>query len=90
MLLLIEEGFTVLIFAKTNSLRSAIVVIVIFSLFVRASCAGATHYGIVPYVDLLCTGSVTAGIVGIVGAGANCGAVGFGIAFRYMIYEKAF
>jgi NNP family nitrate/nitrite transporter-like MFS transporter len=39
MLLLIGESITVLIFAKTNSLRSAIVVMVIFSLFVQA-CTG--------------------------------------------------
>jgi NNP family nitrate/nitrite transporter-like MFS transporter len=83
-LLLIGEGITVLIFAKTNALWSAIVVMVIFSLFVRA-CAGAT-YGIVPYVDPPYTGSVT----GIVGAGGSCGAVGFSFAFRYMSYEKAF
>jgi NNP family nitrate/nitrite transporter-like MFS transporter len=72
------EGAAVLIFAHTNSLGLAIFVMVIFSIF----CQGATGttYGIVPYVDPPSTGSIS----GIVGAGGNVGAVGFGLAFRQL------
>jgi NNP family nitrate/nitrite transporter-like MFS transporter len=59
----------VLIFAETKSLAGAIVVMVIFSLFVQ-SAEGST-YGIVSYVDPPSTGSIS----GIVGAGGNVGAI---------------
>mmetsp|Transcript_10117 Transcript_10117/g.21850 ORF Transcript_10117/g.21850 Transcript_10117/m.21850 type:complete len:131 (+) Transcript_10117:2-394(+) len=49
---------------------------VFFSIFVQA--AEGSSYGIVPYVNPPVTGS----IAGIVGAGGNTGAVGFGMAFR--------
>lgn len=39
-----------------------------------------------PYVDPPSTGS----IAGIIGAGGNVGAIGFGLFFRQMEYEKAF
>jgi NNP family nitrate/nitrite transporter-like MFS transporter len=74
----------VLIFAETKSLAGAIVVMVIFSLFVQ-SAEGST-YGIVSYVDPPSTGSIS----GIVGAGGNVGAICFGFCFRQMEYEKAF
>ena len=48
--------------------------------------AEGTSYGIVPYVDPPSTGSIT----GIVGAGGNSGAVGFGMGFRQLEYEDAF
>lgn len=82
--LLVGEGALVLVFANTNDLAGAIVVMVFFSLFVQ-SAEGST-YGIVPYVDPPSTGA----IAGIVGAGGNCGAVGFGMGFRQLDYEKAF
>lgn len=41
--------------------------------------------GIVPYVDEVNLGTVT----GIVGAGGNAGAVGFGMAFRQLDSNKA-
>lgn len=82
--LLVGEGIMVLIFANTKTLGAAIVVMVIFSLFVQ-SAEGST-YGIVPYVDPPATGSIS----GVVGAGGNTGAVGFGLGFRQLSYEKAF
>ena len=62
----------------------AIVIMVIFSLFVQA--AEGSTYGIVPYVDPPATGSIS----GIVGAGGNTGAVGFGLGFRQLDYKDAF
>ena len=82
--LLICEGALVLVFANTNTLASAIVVMVCFSLFVQAS-EGST-FSIVPYVDPPSTGA----IAGIVGAGGNTGAVGFGLGFRQLTYKQAF
>jgi len=82
--LLVGEGIMVLIFAQTGSLGVAIFIMVIFSLFVQA--AEGSTFGIVPYVDPPSTGSIS----GIVGAGGNCGAVGFGMGFRQLDYEAAF
>merc|ERR1712048_520610 len=78
------EGALVLIFAHTNSLALAIVIMVFFSVFVQA--AEGSSYGIVPYVDPPSTGS----IAGIVGAGGNTGAVCFGLGFRNLPYKDAF
>merc|ERR1719183_2739724 len=75
-LLLLFEGVMVLIFANTAKLGVAIFVMVLFSVFVQG--AEGSSYGIVPYVNPPVTGS----IAGIVGAGGNTGAVGFGMAFR--------
>lgn len=83
-ILLAGEGALVLVFANTKSLGGAIAVMVAFSLFVQA--AEGSTYGIVPYVDPPNTGSIS----GIVGAGGNTGAVGFGMGFRQLSYEKAF
>lgn len=83
--LLACEGAMVLIFANTSNLAGAIVVMIVFSIFVQA--AEGSTYGIVPYVNPPCTGS----IAGIVGAGGNSGAVGFGLAFRQLDrYKDAF
>jgi NNP family nitrate/nitrite transporter-like MFS transporter len=82
--LLAIEGALVLVFANTSSLGGAIAVMIVFSLFVQA--AEGSTYGIVPYVDPAATGS----IAGIVGAGGNTGAVGFGLGFRQLSYENAF
>jgi len=81
---LLGEGVMVLIFANTSKLGVAIFVMVIFSLFVQA--AEGSSYGIVPYVDPPCTGS----IAGIIGAGGNTGAVCFGFGFRQLPYYQAF
>ena len=74
----------VFIFANTVSLGLAIFIMVIFSTIVQ-SAEGST-YGIVPYVNPPVTGS----IAGIVGAGGNCGAVGFGLGFRQLETKQAF
>jgi NNP family nitrate/nitrite transporter-like MFS transporter len=78
------EGALVLVFANTGSLVGSILVLVVFSLCVQA--AEGSTYGIVPYVDPPSTGS----IAGIVGAGGNTGAVGFGLGFRQLGYKSAF
>lgn len=83
-ILLACEGALVLIFANSNSLAGAIVIMIFFSLFVQA--AEGSSYGIVPYVDPPSTGSIS----GIVGAGGNTGAVGFGLGFRQLSYKDAF
>mmetsp|Transcript_32089 Transcript_32089/g.76682 ORF Transcript_32089/g.76682 Transcript_32089/m.76682 type:complete len:492 (+) Transcript_32089:163-1638(+) len=83
-LLLILEGIMVFIFSNSNSLGVAIFVMVIFSVFVQ-SAEGST-YGIVPYVNPPVTGSIS----GVVGAGGNCGAVGFGLGFRQLETKQAF
>ena len=75
---LVAEGALVLVFAQTNTLAGAILVMVFFSLFVQA--AEGSTYGIVPYVDPPTTGA----IAGIVGAGGNTGAVCFSIGFRQL------
>jgi NNP family nitrate/nitrite transporter-like MFS transporter len=82
--LLCVEGVMVFIFANTASLGLAIFIMVIFSTIVQ-SAEGST-YGIVPYVNPPVTGS----IAGIVGAGGNCGAVGFGLGFRQLETKQAF
>mmetsp|Transcript_4337 Transcript_4337/g.7979 ORF Transcript_4337/g.7979 Transcript_4337/m.7979 type:complete len:584 (+) Transcript_4337:510-2261(+) len=81
---LAAEGALVLFFAQTQSLTSAVVVMIFFSLFVQA--AEGSTYGIVPYVDPPSTGV----IAGIVGAGGNTGAVCFSIGFRQLDYKNAF
>lgn len=81
---LLCEGALVLVFANTNDLTGAIIVMVFFSLFVQA--AEGSSYGIVPYVDPPATGA----IAGIIGAGGNTGAVCFGLGFRNLEYKDAF
>ena len=83
-LFLVGEGILVIIFSSTESLVSAIMTVLVFSLFVQA-CEG-TSYGIVPYIVSEYTGSVS----GIVGAGGNAGAVVFGLCFRELDYPVAF
>ena len=82
--LLIVEGVLVFVFANSNSLAASIVIMVFFSSIVQ-SAEGST-YGIVPYVNPPVTGS----IAGIVGAGGNLGAVGFGLGFRQLDTIPAF
>jgi NNP family nitrate/nitrite transporter-like MFS transporter len=83
-ILLAVEGGLVFVFANSGTLGAAIGVMVFFSLFVQA--AEGSSYGIVPYVNPAATGS----IAGIVGAGGNTGAVGFGLGFRQLGYKDAF
>ena len=82
--LLLGEGISVLVFAQTDTLAGAIIVLVLFSLFVQS--AEGTSFGIVPYINPPYTGSVS----GIVGAGGNVGAVCFGLGFRELTYSKAY
>ena len=81
---LVCEGLTIVLFAMTDRMASAIVMMAIFSIFVQA--AEGSTYGIVPYVNP----SVTGSIAGIVGAGGSCGAVVFGFMFRDLSYFNAF
>lgn len=82
--LLMFEGIAVMVFATTETLAGAVIVLVLFSLFVQS--AEGTSFGIVPYINPRFTGSVS----GIVGAGGNVGAVCFGLAFRSLNYYQAF
>lgn len=82
---LLVEGVLVFVFVRSPSLSGSIIVLVFFSTFVQA--AEGSTYGIVPYVNPPCTGS----IAGIVGAGGNTGAVCFGLCFRNLPeYKQAF
>jgi NNP family nitrate/nitrite transporter-like MFS transporter len=83
-LLLLCEGIAVLIFAKTDTLAGAVIVLVLFSLFVKS--ANGTSFAITPYIKPPYTGSVS----GIIGAGGNVGGVCFGLAFRDLDYGPAF
>jgi len=78
------QGGFVVIFGYTRSLGGAIVVMIIFSLFVQAS--EGSIYAVVPYVRPPVTGSVA----GLVGAGGNFGGVVFSIIFRYYQDRPAF
>jgi len=82
--LLLVEGGLVFVFSSSNSLPVAIIVMVAFSTVVQA--AEGSTYGIVPYVNPPVTGS----IAGVVGAGGNLGAVGFGLGFRNLDTLTAF
>jgi NNP family nitrate/nitrite transporter-like MFS transporter len=81
---LVIAGLLVIVFAQMNGLIFAVLVMVLLSLFIQA--AEGTTYGIVPYVDPVATGSIS----GIVGAGGNVGAVGFGFCLRTLDYKTTF
>ena len=81
---LVAEGGLVCLFAHTDTLATAIAVMVLFSIFVQA--AEGSTYGIVPYVDY----SVTGSIAGVVGAGGNVGGVIFSLFFREFDNHRAF
>lgn len=83
-LLLIAEGGLVCLFSTTHTLATAIVVMVIFSIFVQA--AEGSTFAIVPYIDCGVTGSVS----GVVGAGGNVGGVIFSLLFRATDDRSAF
>ncbi len=74
--LLLGEGVLLLFFSKAAALPLAVVLLLVFGLFVHMS-AGAT-YAVVPFVRRHAVGSVA----GIVGAGGNVGAVAAGLLFR--------
>jgi MFS transporter, NNP family, nitrate/nitrite transporter len=81
---LLATGALVLWFSSTHELWLAILIMVFYSITCQGACG--TTYGIVPYVDPTTTGSIS----GIVGAGGNIGAVGFGLGFRQLPYRTAF
>lgn len=82
--LLIGEGISIFILAQCSTLGMAIFMMTIFGLFCQA--ANGSCFGIVPYVNPPVTGSIS----GIIGAGGNLGAVGFGLGFRNLDEMQAF
>jgi NNP family nitrate/nitrite transporter-like MFS transporter len=83
-MVLLLEGLMVIAFANSSKLAVAIVVLVLFSIFVQG--AEGSSYGIVPYINPQFKGSIS----GIIGAGGNVGAVAFGFCFRQMTAKAAF
>ncbi|TKB97599.1 MFS transporter [Pedobacter cryophilus] len=85
-LMLLLEGFGIILFAQSGSFVIAIVSMLSFALFLKMS-NGAT-YGIVPFVDEKNVGLVS----GIVGAGGNLGGMVFGFLFKSesITYVQAF
>jgi len=81
---LVIGGLLIIVFAQMNGLILAVAGMAFFSLFIQA--AEGTTYGIVPYVDPSATGAIS----GIVGAGGNTGAVGFGFCLRSLEYKTTF
>jgi NNP family nitrate/nitrite transporter-like MFS transporter len=84
MFLLVVEAAMIVAFAFAEALWLAILLLVVFSLFVQA--AEGSTFGIVPYVNPRAAGSVS----GIVGAGGNLGGVAFGFIFLRMSYFGGF
>jgi MFS transporter, NNP family, nitrate/nitrite transporter len=82
--LLFLEGIFIIAFGYTSCLGSAIVVLIILSIFVQA--AKGSTFGIVPYIDSPITGSIT----GLVGAGGNVGGVIYSIVILENGYSRSF
>ena len=74
--LLALEGVALILFSQMTLFFPAIVLLIVFSVFVQMS-QGAT-FSIVPFINKRALGSVA----GIVGAGGNAGAVAAGFLFR--------
>ncbi|MCA9708039.1 MAG: MFS transporter [Myxococcales bacterium] len=75
-LCLLVEGIALVVFSQMHVLSTAIVMLVVFSLFVQMS-EGAT-FGVVPFINRRALG----GVAGMVGAGGNAGAVAAGFLFK--------
>lgn len=75
-LVLLLEGFGLLIFAQSGTLAVAIASMLLFALFLKMA-NGAT-FGIVPFVNEKNVGLIS----GIVGAGGNLGGMAFGFLFK--------
>ncbi|MFA5327818.1 MAG: MFS transporter [Prolixibacteraceae bacterium] len=73
---LLFEGLALMVFSKMTFLPTAIISMVIFSLFVQMS-EGAT-FSVVPFINKKAVGTIS----GIVGAGGNAGAVAAGFLFK--------
>jgi NNP family nitrate/nitrite transporter-like MFS transporter len=74
--MLLLEGFGLIVFSRMNAVVPAAITLVLFGLFVHIA-AGAT-YSVVPFIKPNGVGAVA----GIVGAGGNVGAVLAGMLFR--------
>jgi NNP family nitrate/nitrite transporter-like MFS transporter len=85
-IMLLLEGFGLVLFALSGSFVLAIVSMLTFALFLKMA-NGAT-YGIVPFVNEKNVGMVS----GIVGAGGNLGGMAFGFLFKVesISYVQAF
>lgn len=83
-ILLLLEGFGIMLFANSTGLIMAITMMFFFGLCLKMA-NGAT-YSIVPFVNSKAVGSVA----GIVGAGGNVGAMLIGFLFKSMPYSTAF
>jgi NNP family nitrate/nitrite transporter-like MFS transporter len=85
-LMLLLEGFGLVLFALSGSFMLAIASMLTFALFLKMA-NGAT-YGIVPFVNEKNVGMVS----GIVGAGGNLGGMAFGFLFKVesISYVQAF
>lgn len=75
-LVLLFEGFSLMLFSRMTTLIIAVTAMMVFSLFVKMA-QGAT-YAIVPFINRRALGSVS----GIVGAGGNFGAVAAGFLLK--------
>ena len=85
-IVLLLEGFGLLLFAQADTLVFAIVSMLSFALFLKM--ANGTTYGIVPFVNEKNVGLIS----GIVGAGGNLGGMMFGFLFKSetITYAQAF
>lgn len=85
-LMLLMEGFGLVLFSQSGSFMLAIISMLSFALFLKMA-NGAT-YGIVPFVNEKNVGLVS----GIVGAGGNLGGMAFGFLFKMesITYVQAF
>lgn len=75
-IVLLGEGFALMLFSQMQVLFLALPVLIIFSLFTQMA-EGAT-YSVVPFINKKALGAVA----GVVGAGGNAGAVAAGFLFK--------
>ena len=78
-IMILLEGFFLILFSKMQSPMLAILIMTLFALFTHMAC-GAT-YALVPFIDREALGGVT----GIIGAGGNVGAVAAGFLLKGML-----
>lgn len=78
-ILILLEGFGLLLFSSMQTPLLAILAMTFFGLFTHMSC-GAT-YALVPFIDRNSLG----GVAGIIGAGGNVGAVAAGFLLKGML-----
>merc|ERR1719181_1783085 len=77
MICLTIEGTFLIIFSRMETVSTALPMLILFSVGVQMS--EGSSFGIVPYINPKATGT----IAGIIGAGGNCGAVCWGLMFRF-------